>query len=71
MFEPTPRVRHIPRELLVTAGFALAIFVVVLAGAGICSLMTAPAGWQALAAYAGPAAVAFAVYWIVAHRLKW
>ncbi|HWA63080.1 MAG TPA: hypothetical protein VG939_16995 [Caulobacteraceae bacterium] len=50
------------------AGFAGAIFAVVSAGAEISSHFTEPSAWLFAAAYGGPGAVAFALYWLVTRK---
>ncbi len=60
--------RPIPREVVGMAGFAGAIFAVVSAGAEISSHFTEPSAWLFAAAYGGPGAVAFALYWLVTRK---
>jgi hypothetical protein len=62
-------VRRMPREVLTMLGFAIAIFGVVVTGSAISSAIPQPSPWLFAAAYGGPAAIAFGVYWAVAHRL--
>ena len=61
--------RRIPVELATIAAFAVAIFGVVATGAAICSAMTTPSPWLVAAAYGGPSALAFGVYWALSRRL--
>jgi hypothetical protein len=61
--------RSIPSELVTLAAFALAIFGVVATGAAISSAITEPSPWLFAAAYGGPAALAFGVYWALARRV--
>ncbi|HXQ45371.1 MAG TPA: hypothetical protein VN806_02080 [Caulobacteraceae bacterium] len=62
--------RRIPAEIAAMIGFAIAIFGVVATGAAISSAIPPTASWVLVAAaYAGPAALAFGVYWAVARRL--
>ena len=62
-------VRRIPSELATIAAFAIAIFGVVATGAAISSAIVQPSPWLFAAAYGGPAALAFGVYWAVSRRL--
>ncbi len=61
--------RRIPAELITMAGFAIAIIGVVATGAAISSAIVEPSPWLFAAAYGGPAALAFGVYWAVSRRL--
>ena len=61
--------RSIPSELVTMAAFADAIFGVVATGAAISSAITTPSPWLFAAAYGGPAALAFGLYWALARRL--
>jgi hypothetical protein len=68
--QPGPSLmRNIPSELITMAAFAVAIFGVVATGAAISSAITEPSPWLFAAAYGGPAALAFGVYWAIARRL--
>jgi hypothetical protein len=51
------------------AAFALAIFGVVATGAAISSAISSPSPWLFAAAYGGPAALAFGLYWAISRRL--
>lgn len=62
-------IRRIPSELATMAAFAIAIFGVVATGAAISSAIAEPSPWLFAAAYGGPAALAFGVYWALARRL--
>jgi len=62
-------VRRIPSEIVTMAGFAIAIAGVVATGAAISSAIPQPSPWLFAAAYGGPAALAFGVYWAVTRRL--
>jgi len=59
----------IPSEIFTMAGFAIAIVGVVATGAAISSAIPEPSPWLFAAAYGGPAALAFGVYWAVSRRL--
>ena len=60
--------RRVPSEIAAMVGFAIAIFGVVATGAAISSAIPPSASWMlTAAAYAGPAALAFGVYWAVAR----
>jgi len=61
--------RRIPAELTMTLAFAVAIFGVVATGAAITSAIDSPSVWMTTAAYGGPAALAFGLYWAIAQRL--
>lgn len=67
--EPKPTGRGFPAELSTMLAFAIAIFGVVATGSAIASAITQPSPWLFAAAYGGPAALAFGVYWAVARRL--
>jgi hypothetical protein len=60
---------RIPRELVTMVAFAVAIFGVVATGSAISSAITEPSPWLFAAAYGGPAALAFGVYWALSRRL--
>jgi hypothetical protein len=62
-------IRGIPSEVVTMAAFAIAIFGVVATGSAISSAITQPSPWLFAAAYGGPAALAFGIYWAVARRL--
>jgi hypothetical protein len=66
---PPPLWRRIPTEITTMAGFGIAIIGVVATGAAISSAITEPSPWLFAAAYGGPAALAFGVYWAVSRRL--
>jgi hypothetical protein len=66
---PKPRPPRLPAEIATMLGFAIAIFGVVATGAAISSAITQPSPWLFAAAYGGPAALAFGVYWAVSRRL--
>jgi hypothetical protein len=66
---PDSLIRRIPSEVATMAGFAIAIFGVVATGSAISSAITEPSPWLFAAAYGGPAALAFGVYWAVSRRL--
>jgi hypothetical protein len=57
----------IPSEIAAMAGFAIAIFGVVATGLAISSAIPEPSPWLFAAAYGGPAAIAFGIYWAVAR----
>jgi hypothetical protein len=68
----TPRrsvLAAIPREIVSTAAFTTAIFLVVLSGGALVERMGHPNVWLTAAAYAGPSGLAFALYWWIARRL--
>lgn len=59
---------RVPPELINIGGTSAAVLAVVAAGAALSEI--APAGvWFTAASYGAPAAVAFAIYWWIAHRL--
>jgi hypothetical protein len=60
---------RIPGEIATMLAFALAIFGVVATGSAISSAITQPSPWLFAAAYGGPAALAFGVYWAVSRKL--
>ena len=64
-----PLVRQVPQELVTMAAFGLAIFGVVATGAAISSAISSPSPWLFAAAYGGPAALAFGLYWAISRRL--
>lgn len=66
--DPSP-LRRVPSEIVTMAGFAIAIAGVVATGAAISSAIPEPSPWLFAAAYGGPAALAFGVYWAVTRRL--
>jgi hypothetical protein len=62
--------RSVPREAINIVGTAAAIFLTVLIGSTIASVLPAdPSPWLFAGCYLAPAAVMFAVYWYVAQRL--
>jgi hypothetical protein len=61
--------RHVPREVLTMVGFAIAIFGVVATGSAISAGISTPSPWLFAAAYGGPAALAFGVYWAISRQL--
>ena len=65
----TSRGPRIPPELVTVAAFAVALFGVVATGAAISAAIPTPSPWLFAAAYGGPAALAFGLYWIIARRL--
>jgi hypothetical protein len=65
----TSRGPGIPPELVTVAAFAVALFGVVATGAAISAAIAMPSPWLFAAAYGGPAALAFGLYWIIARRL--
>jgi hypothetical protein len=60
---------RIPSEIATMLAFALAIFGVVATGSAIASAIAQPSPWLFAAAYGGPAALAFGVYWAVSRKL--
>lgn len=68
---PSSSVRkaRIPAEVLNIGGTAGAILGVVVAGAGLSSMLPDPSPWLAAAAYLAPASLAFAAYWWIAQKL--
>ena len=58
-----------PAEVVTMLAFAIAIFGVVATGSAISAAIPQPSPWLFAAAYGGPAALAFGVYWAVARRL--
>ena len=65
----SPPLKRVPSELLTMAGFGLAIFGVVATGSAISAGIHEPSPWLFAAAYGGPAAIAFGLYWAIAQRL--
>ena len=64
------RARVIPAELVNIAGTAGALLAVTATGAAISEILPDPASpWLFAAAYGGPAALAFAIYWWIAQRV--
>ena len=59
----------IPIELATMLGFAIAILGVVATGSAITAAIREPSPWLVAAAYGGPAALAFGLYWAIAQRL--
>ena len=62
-------IRRIPAEVTTLAAFAIGIFGVVATGAAISASIHEASPWMFAAAYGGPAALAFGVYWALAQRL--
>ena len=60
--------RRIPNELMVILAFGIAIFAVVASGSAISSMFSEPSPWLFAAAYGGPAALVFGLYWLAARR---
>ena len=60
---------RIPVELTTMLGFGIAIFGVVATGSAISAAIHQPSPWLIAAAFGGPAALAFGVYWAIAQRL--
>jgi hypothetical protein len=57
-------------ELANVAGSAAAVLAVLAAGAGLSSVLPAPASpWMEAAAYLAPGSLAFAAYWWIAQKL--
>jgi hypothetical protein len=65
----SPLSRRIPPELTTMAGFAIAIFGVVATGSAISAAIAQPSPWLFAAAYGGPGALAFGLYWALARRV--
>ncbi len=63
------RAAFIPGEVATMLAFAVAIFGVVATGSAISAALPAPSPWLFAAAYGGPAALAFGVYWAIARRI--
>jgi hypothetical protein len=59
----------IPGEIATMLAFGLAILGVVATGSAISAAIPYPSPWLFAAAYGGPAAIAFGVYWALARRL--
>ncbi|MBV9994530.1 MAG: hypothetical protein JO127_04890 [Caulobacteraceae bacterium] len=59
----------LPVELMTVLAFGLAIFGVVATGSAIAAAIREPSPWLFAAAYGGPAALAFGLYWAIAQRL--
>jgi hypothetical protein len=66
---PEKKPPRLPDEIVTMLAFAIAIFGVVATGAAISSAIIQPSPWLFAAAYGGPAALAFGVYWALARRL--
>jgi hypothetical protein len=62
-------VSRMPIELITLVAFAAAIFAVVATGAAILTQFATPSAGLTFAAYGGPAAVAFGLYWVIARRV--
>jgi len=68
--QPQSIFQHVPRELLNIVGTTLAIFLTVLIGSTIASVLPDnPSPWLFAGCYAAPAGVMFAIYWYIAQRL--
>ncbi len=65
---PSRRRRGFPAEALLVGGSALGIFLAIACGAYISSFVPPHNPWLFMAAFAAPAAVAFAVYWLISRR---
>lgn len=64
------KARAVPAELVNMVGTAGALLAVTATGAMISEVLPDPASpWLFAAAYGGPAAVAFAIYWWIAQRV--
>lgn len=61
--------RKVPVEITTMVGFALAIFGVVATGSAISSAFVDPTPWAYAAAYGGPSAIAFGLYFAISRRL--
>ncbi|MBS0412578.1 MAG: hypothetical protein JSR86_21865 [Proteobacteria bacterium] len=59
---------RVPSEILTIAGFAIAIFGVVATGSAISAGISTPSPWLFAAAYGGPAALAFGLYWAISRQ---
>jgi hypothetical protein len=64
-----PAFVRIPIELATMFGFAIAILGVVATGSAITAAIREPSPWLVAAAYGGPSALAFGLYWAIAQRL--
>lgn len=62
-------IRRIPVEITTMIAFAIAIFGVVATGAAISASFVEPSPWLYAAAYGGPAALAFGLYFAISRRL--
>ncbi|MFN3523025.1 MAG: hypothetical protein ACK4YQ_12320 [Phenylobacterium sp.] len=67
---PASLFRSLPREAVNIVGTAAAIFLTVLIGSAISSVLPEnPSPWLFAGCYAAPGAVMFAVYWFIAQKL--
>jgi len=60
--------RRIPSELMMMAAVILVVFGVVATGSAISAAVGGSSPWLFAASYAGPAALAYGVYWLASHR---
>ncbi|MGA0602269.1 hypothetical protein ACO2Q3_16290 [Caulobacter sp. KR2-114] len=60
--------KKIPSEVGMTAAVVLVVFGVVATGSAISSAVGGSSPWLFAASYAGPAALAYGVYWLASRR---
>ncbi|MDR3506731.1 MAG: hypothetical protein P4L64_02425 [Caulobacteraceae bacterium] len=59
----------IPREIIAMVGTALGIFLAVGAGSLIAAQVPDQSPWLFMLSFAAPAAVVFAIFWLISRRL--
>jgi len=66
---PAFGLRAIPREVIALVGTAFGILVAVGSGALLAAQVPENSPWLFMSAYAVPAAVVFAIFWLISRRL--
>ncbi|QUD88174.1 hypothetical protein [Phenylobacterium montanum] len=67
--KPGPALRAIPREVIAMVGTAFGILIAVGSGSLLAAQVPENSPWLFMAAYAAPAAVVFAIFWLISRRL--
>ena len=65
----TAGLRAVPREVITLVGTAFGILVAVGSGALLADKVPENSPWLFMSAYAVPAAVVFAIFWLISRRL--
>jgi hypothetical protein len=66
---PESHLRAVPREVIAMVGTAFGILIAVGAGSLMAAQVPENSPWLFMAAYAVPAGVVFAIFWLIARRL--
>ncbi len=66
---PAQNHRAIPREVIAMVGTAFGILIAVGSGSLIAARVPENSPWLFMSAYAVPAAMVFAVFWLISRRL--